>query len=90
MPLDLKVEERALHTMLRVLPHSPPKWDGLGKNKEIGHLKWATKELNQMGIDPWNNDTCPATLNISRKFKVDLDSFKSGLPNSETYINLLL
>ena len=87
MPLDLKVEERALHTMLRVLPQSPPKWDGLGKNKEIGHLKWATKELNQMGIDPWNNDTCPATLNITRKFKVDLDSFKSGLPDSETYIN---
>ena len=38
-----------------------------------------------MGIDPLFNDSCPATLNISRKFQVDLDSFKSGLPISNNY-----
>ena len=86
-PLDLKVEERALKTMLRVLPVIPSKWDGLGRNKEIGHLKWGANELKKMGIDPLKNDTCPTTLNISRKFQVDLDSFKSGLPDSETLIN---
>lgn len=86
-PLDLKVEERALQTMLRVLPQCSSKWDGIGKNKEVGHLKWAANELKQMDIDPFHNDTCPATLNISRKYKVDLDSFKSGLPDSETYTN---
>ena len=86
-PLDLKVEERALQTMLRVLPQCSSKWDGIGKNKEVGHLKWAANELKQMDIDPLHNDTCPATLNISRKYKVDLDSFKSGLPDSETYTN---
>ena len=51
-PLDLKVEERALKTMLRVLPVIPSKWDGLGRNKEIGHLKWGANELKKMGIDP--------------------------------------
>ena len=46
-PLDLKVEERALQTMLRVLPQCSSKWDGIGKNKEVGHLKWAANELNK-------------------------------------------
>ena len=83
-PLDLKVEERALKTMLRVIPQATFKWNGLG-NGEVGHLKWGATELKNLGIDPLFNDSCPATLNISRKFQVDLDSFKSGLPISDNY-----
>ena len=61
-PIDLKVEERALKTMLRVIPQATSKWDGLG-NGEVCHLKWGATELRNLGIDPLFNDSCPATLN---------------------------
>ena len=85
-PLDLKVEERALKTMLRVIPQVTPKWDGQGKN-EISTLTWARNLLKKMEIDPYFDDSCQPTLNISRNFEVNLDSFKSGLPISNSTTN---
>ena len=83
-PLDLKVEERALKTMLRVLPQIKETWDGLGTKQEISSLAWARKLLKKMDIDPSFDDSCQPTLNVSRNFEVNLDSFKSGLPISNS------
>lgn len=83
-PIDLKVEQLALKTMLRVIPLSNPKWDGLGKGSFIGHLRWGTNKLKDMGIDPFNNDSTHSSLNISRNFTVDQDSYKSGQPVTDS------
>ena len=85
-PLDLKVEERALKTMLRVIPQVIPTWDGLGRNSEISNLTWARNLLKKMDIDPYFDDSCQPSLNVSRNFEVNLDSFKSGLPISNSTI----
>ena len=60
-PLDLKVEERALKTMLRIIPQIKPSWDGLGNNNQISHLKWADKKLKIIGINPLFDDSCQPT-----------------------------
>ena len=84
-PLDLKVEQLALKAMLRVLPHNQTKWDGVGTNRKfIGHLKWGLNKLKELVIDPFNNDSYHSSLNVSRQFKVDFESFDKGLPISES------
>ena len=85
-PVDLKVEERALKTMLRVIPHIKSRWDGLGNNNDISHLKWADNKLKSIGVNPLFDDSCHPALNISRNFEVNIDSFKSGLPISNSII----
>ena len=86
-PLDLKLEEASLKSMLRIIPNSKSKWDGIGNSSYIGHLKWGADKLKKLGIDPSDNDCGPTSLNVTRNFTVNLDSFKSGLPISETYTN---
>ena len=83
-PIDLKVKELALKAMARVLPHNRTKWDGLGKGNSKGHVLRGTTELRKLGINPANNDSLKWHRNLQRGYKVDLDSFKSGLPTSSS------
>ena len=83
-PIDLLVEKTALKTMLRILPSLKISWDGIGKNK-IGHIREISNELKNLGIDPKKNDTCKPSLNVSRRYIVDLDSFKNGDPKTNNY-----
>ena len=82
-PLDLKVQEAAYKTMLRVLPHKLTQWVSL-EPKKVGHLQWGATELKKLGIDPLNNDSFHTSINISRRFNIDPDSFKSGLPITDS------
>ena len=83
-PIDLLVEKTALKIMLRILPTLKLSWDGIGKSK-ISSIRWCTNKLKELGIDPMKNDTCKPSLNISRRYKVDLDSFQNGKPISKNY-----
>ncbi len=84
-PIDLKIEEITLREMTRVLPHRRSKWDGVGKNG-FGHLKEGQKELERLGINPMNTDRISGSLNLCRGYTVNLDSFESGTPDSESHI----
>ena len=79
-PIDLTIEKKALEAMIRVKPHSRTKWDGLG-NSSTGHLRWGEDMLNSCGI-PTQSFDYTNVLNLNKGFKVDLDSFKSGLPQT--------
>ena len=84
-PLDIVLKEKALNEMLRVLPLNPhPRWPGEGK-KGIGHLKWGRSLLQDLGINKFNFDSTKTIL-IHKDFKVDLASFKSGLPTTTSEI----
>ena len=83
-PLDLVIKEKALISMLRVLHHNRSKWSGLDK-KGIGHIRYLQNNLIEMGIDNKVFDNENA-LSIRKDFKVDFDSFKSGLPISDSEI----
>ena len=81
-PLHLKIRENALRGILRVLPITKPSnllWTG--KTKQ-GHLFNGKNELKNLGITKYNFDTVKEN-NLWRKFEVNYDSFKSGLPNNE-------
>ena len=86
VPIDLKIKELALKAMLRVLPQSQTRWNGIGNSSSIGHMKWGQDELNKIGIPKKAFDTTNA-LNLNPKYKCDLESFNSGKPVSETSIN---
>ena len=81
-PIDLKIEELALKAMLRVLPHNRTRWDGLGTSSN-GHLRHGLDKLRSLGIHSTAFDKTSA-LNLNKRYAVDLDSFKSGLPISDT------
>ena len=84
-PLDIVLKERALNEMLRVLPLNPhPRWLGYGV-KGTGHLKWGRSLLQDLGINKINFDSTKTIL-IHKDFKVDLTSFKSGLPTTTSEI----
>jgi len=86
-PLDLKIEESALNQFLRVLPHNRSIWDGLGKTS-VGHLKWGRDLLKTAGVVNLSFDRSN-DLNLYQRFKVDLDSFRSGLPTSDSEVGRL-
>ena len=75
-PLDLKIEEIALKSMIRVFPKVNLKWLGFGE-KGYGHILDGIKQLKKLGINPKVTDLT-ASLSVSKGFKVDLDSFGSG------------
>ena len=84
-PLHLKVRETALRGILRVLPNtkqSNTQWTG--KTKQ-GHLFNGKNELAKLGISNYNFDNVK-DINLWRKFEVNYESFKSGLPNYECNI----
>lgn len=81
-PIDLKVEETALKAMLRVLPSSQSSWDGIGKSG-TGHLLWGSRRLDELGIKPNNLDST-SSISVSRNFQIDLGSFNSGLPLTDS------
>ena len=83
-PLDLKVEEIALKAMLRILPHNRTKWDGLGASSS-GHLRWGMDKLIDLGIRNFTFDTTNV-LNIHKNYKIDTESFGSGLPKTESKV----
>ena len=84
MPLHLKMAEMGLKTYLRVKNIVQPMWDELGKNNgKFGHLLMCKKDLTELGIDPVEEDR-DYFLNIDRKFCVDLDSKKFGLPHYDS------
>ena len=84
-PIDLSIRELALKAMLRILPKSRSKWDGLG-HTSVGHLRWGTDELHKIGIFSTTFDKTNA-LNINKRYVVDTDSFKSGIPTNTTEIS---
>lgn len=84
MPLDIKIQEMALKAACRVMSINQTRWDGIGKNS-LGHLRWCKNKLQKMGTTSFEFDDT-RTLNLSGNYKVDLESFKSGLPNSESEI----
>ena len=83
-PLDIKIRELALNEMLRIIPHKRTKWDGCG-NKGVGHIKYAQTKLQELGVTDYNFD-CTKTIQTQQDFTVDLESFKSGLPNSNSQL----
>ena len=81
--LDLPTEiikQKALCSMLRILTHDQSKWNGLGE-KGKGHLKYGQIELQKIGI---NNKIFDDTniLSIHKKYVTNLNSFKSGVPDT--------
>ena len=54
------------------------------EKNEISTLQWERNLMKKMEIDPYFNDSYQPTLNISRNFEVNLDSFKSGVPISNS------
>ena len=83
-PLDLFIKQKALNSMLRVLHHDRSKWDGLG-SKGIGHLRLLQNSLQAIGVENKVFDNVN-TLSIQKGFNVDLKSFKSGLPETDSDI----
>ena len=84
MPLELKLEEHALKAFLRIIPKSKYKWDGIPLvGSECGHLKWGKDKLLYLGFKDYSFDDT-SELNLDSKFEVDLESFKSGLPDSNS------
>ena len=84
MPLELKLEEHALKAFLRIIPKSRYKWDGIPLvGSECGHLKWGKDKLHDLGFTDFSFDDA-SELNLDSKYEVDLDSFKSGLPDSNS------
>ena len=82
-PLHLKIKKAALNATIRVLQVtnvSKISWFG-SKTKE-GHLLSNKKELARLGIHNFDLDKTNE-LNLWRDFYVDIESFKSGIPNSE-------
>ena len=64
-PIDLSIRELALKAMLRILPKSRSKWDGLG-HTSVGHLRRGTDELHKIGIFSTTFDKTNA-LNINKR-----------------------
>ena len=83
-PLDLRIEDLALKAMLRVLPHNRTKWDGLGASSS-GHLRWGMDRLNDLGIRNFSFDNTNV-INIHKNYKIDTESFGSGLPKTESEV----
>ena len=79
-PVDLRIKEHALKTMVRILPHHQSGWDGVGNSNSLGHIRWGQNTLRNLGIDYSVSDKTNA-LNLNRKFMVDVNSFSSGLPS---------
>ena len=79
-PLEIKIRELALSEMLRIIPHGRTKWDGCG-SKGTGHIKYAQSNLLELGINEFKFD-CTKSIQLQQDYTVDLDSFKSGLPNT--------
>ena len=90
-PLDLKIEESALKALTQVLPQSFSKWDGMStttpssKKMTFGHLRWGIHRLQSMGVYSKCFDQTNE-LNLNKGYEVDLESFKSGLPESSTEV----
>ena len=80
-PVDLVIREAALKSFLRVNAHDRTKWDGMGHNKSYGHLKWCSVILKSHNIKPDGYDKT-TFLNLDRRFRTDLESTDSGLPNT--------
>ena len=85
-PLDIKIKELSLCSMLRILPHRTPSWDGVGKRGR-GHLLWGSKSLKDLKVNNWNFDSTNI-LNLNKKFEVDFNSFHSGTPHSDSEVNV--
>ena len=83
-PIDLVIREAALKSYLRVNVHNRTKWDGLGSGKSFGHLTWCRKIFDSMKVNPSGYDKT-AYLNLSRHFRIDMESKKSGLPIADSY-----
>ncbi len=80
IPLDLKIGTLALQSALRVLHHNRSKWDGLGYNNTIGHLKFANRRLQNIGVHTVELDNTNS-VNMNTKFRVNKESFKKGTPD---------
>ena len=86
-PLDLKLEECSLRSMLRILHHRRSRWSGFGRNS-YGHIKYAQEKLLDIGIKEIDFDNIKE-LNLNPKYNVDLESFKSGgSPVSRSDVNI--
>ena len=78
-PLDIRIEEIALKAFLRVLHKDSIKWGGVFK-KDKGHLMRGKKMLASLGINTCDYDVTNS-LNLNKKYSIDLDSFKKGTPD---------
>ena len=74
-----------MRAMLRILPMNRSKWPGFGE-KYIGHLKWGKNMLRKAGVDHTSFDRSHE-LNLTQGFIVDLESFTSGLPKSNSVVD---
>ena len=84
-PVDLVIKERALCSMLRISHHNRSLWDGCGKSLKLGHIRSLQNQLQEYGIDEKVFDETK-TLNIQKDYTVDLKSFRSGLPDSQSEV----
>ena len=82
MPLHLKAAEIGLKTYVRVRNIVKPKWQGIGKNgRSRGHYLQCLNDLSNLGICLEEEEEDRTNfLNIDRKFNVDIESKKTGLP----------
>ena len=84
MPVHLRMAELGLKTYLRVKNISKPIWDEIGTNNgKFGHLLMCKKDLSNLGITLVEEDR-DNFLNIDRKYIVDLDSKRFGLPHYDS------
>ena len=80
-PVDLVIKERALCSMLRIAHHNRSLWDGCGKG--LGHIRYLKNTLSDYGVDQLVFDNTK-TLSFQKEYKVDLTSFRKGLPDTKS------
>lgn len=85
MPINMRVAEEAYRGYNRIRTKVHPKWDEIGDNGKLGHLKRCKKEIANLGI-ALENDDRDYFLNLDKKYNVDLTSKKSGLPICDSSI----
>jgi ribonuclease HI len=78
-PLDLHIDEEIMKARVRLDPYLTNNWNGMGKGKAVGHIKYAEYLCadNEIALEPTSH--IPTTHCWDKKFTVNEDSFKKGL-----------
>ena len=57
MPIPMYLKKLAFMAFIRLRNSNPATWDGIGKNRQIGHLQWLDRQHKSLDIPKWPIDS---------------------------------
>ena len=72
------LKKLAFMAYIRLRNSNPATWDGIGKNRQIGHLQWLDRQHKSLDIPKWPIDSITPETDWYDKFCVDTESFATG------------